>query len=123
MPFAMPWPTRPQTIPARLYSKNFTPMHAARLADVYLGWPGREGSNAALGTLANALLMPATSAHRPELHCNFMYRIVLHLSLSWQIEWLQKAVAFAFAWFSSLGYIAGHKLSSMVIACDLHHVP
>eukprot|EP00983_Pelagomonas_calceolata_P007098 231598-Pelagomonas_calceolata.AAC.9 len=36
---AMPWPTRPQLMPARLYSPNLTMRHARRLPTVYCFMP------------------------------------------------------------------------------------
>ena len=39
MPLAMPCPMNPQTMPARLYSRNLTPRHDARAGRLYLGLP------------------------------------------------------------------------------------
>ena len=64
MPLAMPCPTKPQTMPARLYSRNLTPRHDARAGRLYLGLPGRFGENTALGTAPRARCRPAARVQR-----------------------------------------------------------
>ncbi len=55
----MPWPTKPATSPAKLYSRNLTPRQAVRSTSVYWRTPGTLGSKTAEGTLFNALCHPA----------------------------------------------------------------
>ena len=57
----MPCPTKPQMMPARLYSANLMPRHAS-LAPPEYRLPGCEGAKAALGTLASKLCSPGTRA-------------------------------------------------------------
>jgi hypothetical protein len=54
----MPWPRKPHTMPARLYSRNLTPMHAMRLPTLKLFTPRMEASNTAEGTPASSFWMP-----------------------------------------------------------------
>ena len=56
----MAWPMKPQAVPARLYSANFTPTHETRLSGVYGRCPGGEGAKTALGTRAKVLCKPGS---------------------------------------------------------------
>jgi hypothetical protein len=66
-PLAMPWPAKPHTSPARLYSRNLMPRHAERSSTVYRGAPAGLGANTALGMRARILCMPARNSCR-QLH-------------------------------------------------------
>lgn len=59
MPLAMPCPRNPQNIPAKLYSRNFTPRQAALFRKVYERTPGTEPWKTALGTFSRSKASPA----------------------------------------------------------------
>ncbi|PNH02130.1 hypothetical protein TSOC_011917 [Tetrabaena socialis] len=59
---AAPCPSRPQHMPARLYSRNLTPRQAARWTTLYFLRPGTEASNTAEGMVASHFLSGAARA-------------------------------------------------------------
>ena len=60
----MPCPMKPHTIPAKLYSQNFTPKHVSLLPKVYFLTPGMLASKTAEGTLESNLCRAANGQSR-----------------------------------------------------------